>query len=283
MILLDFSQIIIAQATDYARKTEELVTLELLRHMTLNSILFNKEKFTIYADTVVICIDSKDSWRADIFPYYKKHRIKNKKESSFDWENFYVSMDILIDEFREVLPYKILKIDKCEADDIIATLALRYGNSTPTVIISSDHDFLQLQDSCNKIKQYSPNHKKFLVPGEYSLFEHVVKGDTGDGVPNILSDDDSIFTEGKRQKPVYQAKVEVWKTFGLDHPEHFCTSELELQRFYRNMSLVNLHLVPEHLRTQIVDAYENYSINKTKLFGYLVKHRLKKIMERGNF
>jgi hypothetical protein len=33
-------------------------------------------------------------------------------------------------------------------------------------------------------------------------FEHIIKGDATDGIPNILSADDTFAVDGKRQKPL---------------------------------------------------------------------------------
>ena len=42
---------------------------------------------------------------------------------------------------------------------------------------------------------------KIKEPAEEILREHIIRGDKGDGVPNIHSEDDS-FVEGKRQRPI---------------------------------------------------------------------------------
>ena len=61
------------------------------------------------------------------------------------------------------------------------------------MIVSSDKDFIQLHKYYN-VKQFSPTQKKLLNsidPNEY-LKEHIMKGDRGDGIPNFLSDDDTL-------------------------------------------------------------------------------------------
>ena len=52
--------------------------------------------------------------------------------------------------------------------------------------------------------------KKFVVvdnPKTF-LFEHIVKGDSSDGVPNVLSEDDCFVTDGKHQKPITRKRLE---------------------------------------------------------------------------
>ena len=83
---------------------------------------------------------------------------------------------------------KYLHVEKCEADDIIATLvAMREEDKY--LIISGDKDFIQLQHY-GDVYQYSPMLKSFMgenVDPETFLREQIIKGDRSDGVPNILS------------------------------------------------------------------------------------------------
>ena len=64
------------------------------------------------------------------------------------------------------------------------------------MIVSGDKDFIQLQNIDN-VNQYSPILKKHVNghnPDTY-IKEHILKGDTSDGVPNVLSADNT-FVEG---------------------------------------------------------------------------------------
>ena len=75
------------------------------------------------------------------------------------------------------------------------------------MIISSDKDFIQLHNK--NVQQWSPVTKKLVngeVPAQY-LFEHILKGDRGDGVPNVLSTDDSIVN-GIRQRPITRKYID---------------------------------------------------------------------------
>ena len=75
------------------------------------------------------------------------------------------------------------------------------------MILSGDKDFIQLQKYPN-VKQYSPITKKMINgmnPDDY-LKEHVLKGDTSDGVPNVLSPDNT-FVDGIRQRPLSKKKI----------------------------------------------------------------------------
>ena len=200
MILIDFTQIAIGSLMVAINRGGENVDDGLIRTLVLNNLKYYRGRFNEKYGELVICCDSKHYWRRDYFPNYKANRKKDRASSGHDWDFIFTSLNDVRDEIKEHFPYKVLEVYGAEADDIIATL-VKYEKSDDTVIISSDKDFIQLHS--HKVKQYSPVSKKFVngsVPLEY-LREHIIKGDRSDGVPNVLSPDDT-FTESKRQKPI---------------------------------------------------------------------------------
>ena len=135
----------------------------------------------------------------------KPSRKKDRAASGLDWDIIFTNLNQVRDEIKEHFPYKVIEVYGAEADDIIAVLT-RERNDDVTIIISSDKDFIQLHN--NIIEQYSPVTKKLINgkdPVNY-LREHIIRGDRSDGVPNILSPDDT-FTESKRQKPLRKTVV----------------------------------------------------------------------------
>ena len=281
MILVDFSQIVMSSALSYHAMTKESIDINLLRHIALNNIIQFKKKFSREFDkTVVLCFDGKYYWRRDVFLNYKKNRAKGREESKFDWDNFFDCFNQLKKEFKENLPYKVIENDRAEADDIISTLCQRFRNED-ILIISSDHDFQQLHSLSDTIKQYSPLHKKMLSDKNYSLFEHIVKGDSGDGIPNILSDDDVFLTE-KRSRPITTKKLKEWEEiYNFAGQEGFCSTSIELDNFNRNKKLVDLTQIPKELMFEINKQYDEFPNNCHNTFNYLMKHKLVKILEGG--
>ena len=69
------------------------------------------------------------------------------------------------EEIAENFPYTVIRVDGCEADDIIGTLVTMNPdhnndfNPQKNMIVSSDRDFLQLQRFKNT-RQFSPLLKK---------------------------------------------------------------------------------------------------------------------------
>ncbi len=273
MILLDYSQTVIGSFMAMGRG-KPVVEEDLLRHTILNSIRMFRNQFAKDYGEMVICCDGKDNWRKKVFPEYKANRKKNRENDPTDWKTLFELLHEMRDDISKYFPYKVMHVDEAEADDIIAVI-VRELSEEPTLILSSDKDFIQLQKFDN-VKQWSPLQKKFIVgdPIE-SLFDKTIRGDTGDGVPNILSSDDTLITEGKRQTPVTKKKMELWRG---KKPEEFC-NEAMLRNYHRNKTLVDLGETPESIRINIINQFNGQSPVRGKLMNYFIEKKLKNLME----
>ena len=286
MILVDFNQICIANIM-MQLKHVALLDEDMIRHMILNSLRANRQKFTEDFGELVICCDDRNYWRKDIFPYYKAHRRGDREKSPLDWNLIFETLNKVRGEIKETFPYKVIREDRAEADDIIASICHKYGqlgikNSTaePILILSSDKDFAQLQKYAN-VEQYAPSTKKWIRisnPERY-LREHILRGDR-DGIPNFLSKD-SCFVNGERQKPLSTKKVDAWAS--LD-PSEFC-DDLMLRNYSRNETLVNLDCVPETMQNSIIDQFDKYEEpSRRGLLNYFITNRLRNLTEHiGDF
>ena len=281
MILVDMNQVTISNLM--IQMKDEPLSEDLVRHMVLNSLRSYKTKFSKDFGELVLCYDDKHCWRKDYFPYYKQNRKKARSESSLDWNELFDILTKIQNELEENFPYKVLKINGAEADDIIAILSNKIS-STPNLyedvlIISGDKDFIQLHQKEN-IKQYSPTLKKYVVdenPEQYK-FEHIIRGDKGDGVPNVLSQD-TVFVEDLRQRPITKKKLTEWKENGIP--------EGEIKRNYqRNKTLIDFDSIPNELGELIYNMWVDKITqnDKSKILPYFMKHRLKELTEKlGDF
>ena len=132
--------------------------------------------------------------RRDYFPFYKQNRRKARDKDNKDWDAIFNVLNNVKQELKDKMDYKTIEVHG-ETDDIIATLVKQYPNEK-IMIVSGDKDFIQLHKHSN-VKQYSPILKKFVNgedPNEY-IKVHILKGDSSDGVPNVLSND-NVFVEG---------------------------------------------------------------------------------------
>jgi len=274
MLIIDYNGIAVS-----AVAIEKTLSEDLIRHMILNTIRMYKSKFNDYGE-VVIAADGANNWRRGAFPQYKANRRKNREESTFDWPKAFEIINKVREEIKENFPYKVVHIEGCEADDVIGTLVEQtqeFGLHEGVMIISADGDFKQLQQYDN-VKQFSPLLKKFVVEDHprLKLVEKIVKGDTGDGVPNILSDD-NVFVEGLRQTPVTQKKlVEI-----LNAVETADTSKPWYRNYQRNQMLIDLTRTPQHLKDQILESYGEQDPwpNKGKVLPYLINKQCKMLIE----
>lgn len=279
MIIIDYSAIVISNI--YVQHLTDDLSENLLRHMTLNTIKLYTKKFgKEYGQIWLACDHS--SWRKQYFKYYKANRGKSREESPIDWETVFSWIGAIKDELHQFGPFRVVHLHGAEADDIIATLVHRtqeFGKGEPVKIVSADKDFLQLQQYKN-VSQFSSILKKNLVekdPKRY-LFEHIIRGDSGDGVPNILSDDDTLVTD-KRQSPITKKRLDElhvqWKTNGKVDDQY-------LRNFQRNQQMVDLSQIPIDIKTKIEAAIEAELSrplpNVSQFMNYLISKRCTKLL-----
>lgn len=282
MIIVDFSQIAYACILDFlatTKKTGEsaIMTPEIARHIILNTLRSHIKKFKKDYGEVIVAFDSKHYWRKGLFPHYKHRRKSDRQKSQFNWESIFSCMDVLKKELQEHLLYKVIEVDGCEADDIIGYLCHAHAATTKILIISGDKDFAQLQIYPN-VQQFSPALKKLLNEPfpQAALKQHIIRGDVGDGIPNILSPDD-VFVVGGRQKPIMEKKLVDW----INTPaEIFCSNETMLRNFLRNEALIDLKHIPAEYKAKIMHAYETAVPNgRGKFLQYLISSGLKSLTE----
>lgn len=290
MQILDFSNVFYSNVFVYANMNKKL-DLDGIRAMVLSSFLkYQKKNKAKYGDLILAC-DGKGSWRKQYFEHYKFSRSIGRDDSPLDWEEVFNIMNAILEEVEEYLPYMILKVDMTEADDIIGTLVQEFQHEKPILIVSRDHDFKQLQRYPN-VSQYDPVKNKIIIekdPERY-LIEHVIRGDSGDDIPNILSDDDAFSNSDKRQKPMRKDYIKEW----LSHPMAMIDFEgvlsdnpAALRNYQRNKAMIDLREIPREHREKILEEYKkkSSSVNdRSKLMGYIMKKRLKYFMSRiGEF
>jgi hypothetical protein len=281
MIIMDLSQVMISNLMiQLGNHTNADIEEDLLRHMVLNSVRAYNVKFKNEFGEMIIACDAGNNWRRQIFPYYKANRRKNREKSEINWTSVFESLNKVRDELKDYFPYRVIRVDGAEADDIIGTLAQTYGNTNEKILIlSGDKDFVQLQAYMN-VQQFDPVQKKWRKTNDVDRFmkEHIIRGDAGDGVPNFLSADDT-FVVGARQKPISQKKLDQW----LDaDPKEFCDEKM-LRGYLRNQQLVDLNFIPPDIKKEVLVQYEQQAgKGRDKLFNYFIEHRLKLLLESVN-
>lgn len=284
MIIIDLNQIMISNiVVQMGNHTNLEIEEDLVRHMILNTIRSLRTKFRNDGEIVIAC-DDKKYWRKQAFQYYKANRKKDRDESDINWNQIFNCLNTIKEELKANFPYRVIQVEGAEADDVIATICTHFGsllkNRERILILSGDKDFVQLQVYAN-VEQYDPIRDKAIThadPHRY-LREHILKGDRGDGIPNILSPDD-CFVKGERQKTLTKKKLEQF----VDIADlSSVLTEQEYKNFKRNEMLIDFHMVPATLSSSIMEKYEAEA-NKPrgKMLNYFIKHKLRLLTEHIN-
>jgi 5'-3' exonuclease len=259
--------------------TNAQVEENMVRHMILNSLRSYKVKFGEDYGEMVIACDNTNYWRKQRFPYYKANRKKNIESSELNWKSIFECMNKIRSELKEYFPYRVIDVESAEADDIIATLVSKFGTELNTgekiLILSGDKDFIQLHKYAN-VEQYDPTRKKWIKheDPERFLHEHILKGDAGDGVPNVLSPD-NVFVVGDRQRPLTARKLE--KIMGTDLEE---MDTIIARNYSRNACLIDLSFTPDYIRDKVMEQYNaQENRDRSKLLNYFIANKLKNLTE----
>jgi hypothetical protein len=108
-------------------------------------------------------------------------------------------------------------------------------------------------------------------PDKY-LREHVLKGDVGDGIPNILSADNCLAI-GERQKPMTKKRMALF----LEDPKNM--DEETRLRYNRNKKMIDLSEIPDEYREKILAEYnKDKDVGREHLFNFFVKKKLKNLI-----
>jgi len=275
-LIIDFSQVVIGGLQSATSSCKiKVLDKDLCRHLILNSLRVIILKFKKDYNEIIIACDSRKYWRKDIFPHYKANRKNNRDKSDFDWVLVFEVFDELKPDLKELFPYKVIEIDKAEADDIIGTLVPRLSTYKPVLIVSSDGDFKQLHKYKN-VKQYNPQLKVFIKSQDplLELKEKILVGDKNDGIPNVLSGSES-FVMGIRQKSMTKPLLERYIALNFDD-----SSIENYDNIQRNKSLIDLSMIPQEIKDNIVEEYEKEQTGSKQLVKkYFIKHRLGNLLE----
>ena len=258
----------------------------LIRHQVLNTLrtfnLKNREKY----GQMVICVDGGATWRREAFPQYKASRATKRAKDDKDWDAIFKIFNTIQEELKDFVPFRYVHVVGVEADDVIATLVKHtqegnefgLGEAEPVLIISNDGDFLQLQKYKN-VRQFSPMKKILITESNplNALREKVLRGDTGDGVPNVLSDD-KVFVDGIRQTSLRAPQVETWLKNWSKLKQ--LMDEKTYRNLQRNQLLIDLDNIPLDKTELILNAYREAKVApNNKLMNYLITKRCGVLLE----
>lgn len=259
-MLIDYSALCYQVYYGFVAKDKDLENMEdkiqYFNYMMITKILQIQKLFD--PNEVIICNDHK-SWRKEVFPYYKAQRELKRIKDPLETETLYACKSKALEILKD-MNYKIMCVKSCEADDIIAFLATKYKDDR-VIIISSDKDFQQL--TSENIILYSSLKNEVLNCEDKERFtiELVLRGDTSDGIPNVLSDDDTFIDTSKKQKSLTKVKINEVLSMGIDN---YCKKDnLFAKNYDRNKKLIllNENYIPKNIWNSMEVEINNINKN----------------------
>lgn len=230
---------------------------------------------------VVLALDSTSGyWRRDIYPPYKADRAMKRSQSDIDWDRAYAEFEKLTAAISEFTPWRVLKVNKCEADDIIYTLTVM--DDKPSIIYSSDSDYLQLVS--DNVVVYQPHkavYAEFPMMCKFSGGEVVCRdteeflryailtGQGGkDNVYNVKTPADWQADASHKRKPGFGIKAAtnyVSADNMLERLEH----DGLLSNYERNRTLIDMRCLSAELQAEICRAYNAVPRHGVDMYGFL--------------
>lgn len=215
---------------------------------------------------IIVCWDSKYSFRRDIFKNYKKQRrerkdlelIKIAKKQIFNIAVMLQDIGIFSISYRGL-----------EADDLIAICSNRYKEKYKVIVVTTDSDLLQVID--DNVSIYDQRKKKIkdlkwlkreydITPDDWIMVK-AIGGCRSDNIPGIkgISEETAIkFLSGKEIKQHLFDKI-------ANSKEEILFSYRLVKLPFKNVEFPILFLPP----------------NKKKFILNCKKYGLRKVMEKG--
>lgn len=287
--LVDFSQIILSSIMG-AYKPEDRLDLEMIRHITLNTIRSNVLKNRIKYPRVILCMDNSKGgyWRKKHAWYYKFKRSEGREKSGWDFETIFDAIATIREELVEFMPYTVMDIQGIEADDHIAVLTKHFVSlGVPVMITSSDGDFTQLHGETKpaQVIQWSPIRKEWVKPKNGSarrdLLFKCLKGDKKDGIAAMKSPEDhwTLSSEERKKSPaIRKPELEAFLSASDEEIEEMLSEE-HLKRYKDNRFLLDFNFIPDDIQSMILTQYkESKPAPKSKMFNYFASRKLEKLI-----
>jgi len=226
-------------------------------------------------DFIVFALDSKSSFRKEIYPPYKANRPKPPQD-------LLMQLEVAI-SWIEKMGFKTLTKEGFEADDVIATLMhLAKEQGIYGKMVSSDKDLYQLLDD-KKIVLYDWVKKKnigeeeciakFGVPPKYFIDFQALIGDSSDNIPGVPGigpkTASKIINMFHTLEEVY-ANIESVGTKRIQNlllenkEKAFISRELVKLRddIFKNLDLKEFIFEDKNYLSALIDEFEKYNMNQ---------------------
>ncbi|MGE9293458.1 MAG: hypothetical protein ACQKBW_07590, partial [Puniceicoccales bacterium] len=209
---------------------------------------------------VVLAVDAGNYWRKDIYAPYKADR-KKHRDDSIDWDEVFAVYKEFQRTIKKYLPWKVISVPKCEADDVIATLVR--DTDERCVVHSGDSDYVQLL--VDNVQVFSPskgwlafpltlklNGKEYLFADKDEYCKYAVLCGQGgkDNVYNVRTPTDWEPSETKKRKPPF-GPAKAMKLIRENSVEEWLLKEGVRENYVRNQDLILFDRIPEWVRKSV--------------------------------
>ena len=233
------------------------IFIEKYEKMYLESIvkLVGKKEFN--NSKVIFCLDSpkNDLWRTKLMDTYKGDRADLSLKNNFK-PTFKLTYEKFIPNLVETYPGKIfsIRIDKMEADDIIAVICKHLEkDKIKIVLVSGDQDFLQLGRENLHFIDYKK--KTFLTltkdEAKEKLKDKILTGDCSDNICSIFPKDKKILSL-KDRKEIISDNTKLNK-YLEEHPDIKKKYEL-------NQKLIDFDFIPATLAKSALSKFKTLDL-----------------------
>jgi len=223
---------------------------------------------------IILAMDYPKSWRKLYWERYKESRKgKRDKQTGVDWREFFVQMDTFLEEIVEYLPFKVLKLTHCEADDVIAVLCIERNDQY--TIVSTDEDFLQLSSS--RVKIFNPLKRKYVtcISPRAFIIEKCLTGQSKDDIFNILT---PLDYPADKRKPAF-GQVKLNRILAVGYEKWLKDNNLT-ERFLVNRTLMDFNLIPTTIKTRILNTYDSYRLaDPSNMYRFFEKNGFKEYVD----
>ena len=198
--------------------------------------------------TTIFCMDTpkEQVWRTELKCDYKGDRIDQSKKTNFKPTFKYSYNNIIPNLLKNENMFKI-RIEKLEADDVIATIIKYLENKTEynIYLVSADEDFLQLSRPNLYFVNFK-NKKPILYnteEGKMFLHKKILLGDKSDCIKTIFPK--------KFPSKIKKSLVESIDTFN-----EFLKTNKDIEiRYNENNQLINFDYIPDNYKKEVIKEF----------------------------
>lgn len=207
------------------------------------------KKYQIPYENIIFAKDCprKQIWRIDHFPEYKANRDATYNDPN--WKGgpvFKYAHRELLYTLQKKYKFTIIEYPRAEADDVVAILKTHIRKQEPDrqiVIITNDHDYLQLLDEHTILINLKNKllSEKSLGSRDKDLYMKIILGDSADNIPK------SIPRCGK--------KTALTLVNNLEELQKKLENQAIFEQFSLNQMLIDFTYIPKNIQENVLTIY----------------------------